>query len=154
MINWFLVPSLMQDRGSNVAGLFSLLTNLSSAPGPALLDPGCADREKNKMYYSIQRSFYCFQRLYRPASAAVLDYIGALKSKKYIFWAQKCTYRQLIFIWIEDFIQVTVGHSQVVLMDEAGWGWGFAAWWTLTICAAKQTGEEALNKTPNSEHFI
>lgn len=44
MINCF-VFLLMQDRGSNVAALASLLANLSSVPTPALLDPGCANRQ-------------------------------------------------------------------------------------------------------------
>lgn len=45
MINC-LVSLLMQDRGSNVAAFVSLQANLSSVPTPALLDPGCANREK------------------------------------------------------------------------------------------------------------
>lgn len=60
MINWRLVSLLMQDSGSNVAALVSLQPNLSSAPTPALLDPGCAHREKQN---SIHLSFRCFNRL-------------------------------------------------------------------------------------------
>lgn len=46
MMTWNKVSLLMQDRGSNVAPLLSLQPNLSSEPTPALLEPGCADREK------------------------------------------------------------------------------------------------------------
>lgn len=46
-----LVFLLMQDRGSNVAALASLLANLSSAPTPALLDPGCANRQTKTIKY-------------------------------------------------------------------------------------------------------
>lgn len=38
---------LMQDRGSNVAAFVSLQANLSSVLTPALLAPGCANRETN-----------------------------------------------------------------------------------------------------------
>lgn len=114
----------MQDRGSNVVGLASLQPNLSSAPAPTLLDPGCEHRKC--VYLSSPKS--------NPTTGP------------HNCWLP---YRQLVFIRIEDFVQVAVGHSQVVLMDEAGRGGRFTARWTLTVCTAKQKAERAPNKTLN-----
>lgn len=47
---------LMQDRGSNTLGLDSLEPNLSSAPAPALLDPGYMYRKNKTIHLHITSS--------------------------------------------------------------------------------------------------
>lgn len=67
-----------------MAGLVSLQPNLSSAPAPALLDPGCADREDKTLYS-------------HTTTSSVLV-TSAVVSVQVQLLGTGCTYRQLIFI--------------------------------------------------------
>lgn len=97
----------MQETGSNVDGLGSLLLNLSSVPFTGRLGPGCGPGRG-----SLARDHSGLCNVRQPVQRT----------------------DQVVLVRVEEVVQVVDGHHQVVLVDQAGGCHAVVSGRALSIC--------------------